>query len=95
MDALAIVAETVGGIAANLCIDTARHAGVGQKLDVSYPERAIAGSVRARSRALVLDGLAHLWSIDTNDATGTWVANARLTVAIVRARPLLKLDGAK
>jgi len=89
--ALAIIAETVGGIAANLCLDTASQAGVGQVLEVNHPGPVVAGPIRARATALALGEGAHLWTIDMHDSSGTWVANARLTVAIVRSRPRLRL----
>ena len=93
--ALAIIAETVGGIAANLCIDTSTHAGVGQSLEVNHPVLVIAGPVRARANALALGTRAHVWNIDMRDSRDRLVANARLTMAIVRARARLSLDGAR
>ena len=93
--ALAIIAETVGGIAANLCLDTSTHAGVGQVLEVDHPGPVTAGPIRARASALALGERTHVWTIDMRDAAGTWVANARITMAIVRARPRLHLDRVK
>ncbi len=92
---LAILAETVGSIAANLCIDTATHACLGQALDVNHPGPVTAGPVRARARPVALDERAHVWDVDMHDATGARVANARLTMAIVRARRRIKVDPAR
>ena len=93
--ALAILAETVGSIATNLCLDALMHAAVGQVLDVTHPRPVIAGPVRARASALALGESAHVWAIDMWDSTDTWVGNARLTMAIIRARPRLRLDGGR
>ena len=84
---LAIVAETVGSIAANLCIDIATHACLGQALDVDHPEPVSAGPVRARATVIALGERTHVWNVDMRDAAGRRVAVARLTMAIVRARP--------
>ena len=89
---LAIIAETVGSIAANLCIDAATHACLGQALDVNHPEPISAGPVRARATPLALGEHTHVWNIEMWDATQTRMAVARLTLAIVRARPRFKVD---
>ena len=93
--ALAILAETVGSIATNLCLDPSVHSAVGQVLDVTHPWPVIAGPVRARAHPLALDASSHVWSIDMRDSTDSWVSNARLTMALIRARPRLRLDGGR
>lgn len=93
--ALAIVAETVGSIAANLCVDTATRACLGQALDVNHPDAVTAGPIRARATAIALGEHSHVWNIDMADARGARVAVARLTMAIVRARPTVKVTAAR
>ena len=90
--ALAIIAETVGSIAANLCVDTSTHTCLGQALDVNHPEPVTAGPVRVRATPIALNELTHVWNIDMRDAAGRRVAVARLTMAIVRARARIKID---
>lgn len=93
--ALAIVAETVGSIAANLCVDTTTKACLGQALDVNHPEPVTAGPVRARASAVALGEHTHVWNIDMIDSNGARVAVARLTMAIVRARPRVSASPAR
>lgn len=81
--ALSILAETVGSIAASLCIDRARQTCVGQILGVSHLRKVTAGPVLARATPVAILNDRQVWNIDMTDAAGEPVGAARLTMAIL------------
>jgi len=85
--ALAILAETLGSLAAYLCIDTSRQICVGQVIEVNHPEPIRSGPVRARVSALAILGSRQIWNVEMTDALGAKVCFARLTMAILEASP--------
>jgi 1,4-dihydroxy-2-naphthoyl-CoA hydrolase len=80
--AIAVLAETLGSIAANLCV-TADKRGVGQSLEVHYLLPVTAGPVTGRASPVSSGGPTHIWHIDLRDAAGTLVSIATLSIAIL------------
>jgi 1,4-dihydroxy-2-naphthoyl-CoA hydrolase len=80
--AFAIVAETIGSVAANLCVEPPRRC-VGQSIDVSNLQQVRLGPVRARAVAVSILDQNQVWSIEMKSSAGVPVAVARLTMAVV------------
>jgi 1,4-dihydroxy-2-naphthoyl-CoA hydrolase len=81
--ALGILAETIGSVAASLCIDTSRQICVGQILHINHPIIVTAGPVRARATAIAILSQSHIWDVDIKNPSGAIVCAARLTMAIL------------
>jgi 1,4-dihydroxy-2-naphthoyl-CoA hydrolase len=84
--ALAILAEALGSIGANLCVDQARHYCLGQILEVHHPQPIDHGPVCGRTTPLLITPHSQTWQTDIRDATGARVCVSQLTM-IVLERP--------
>jgi 1,4-dihydroxy-2-naphthoyl-CoA hydrolase len=81
---LAILAETLGSVAANLCIDGSRQVCVGQILHLNHPVRVNSGPIRARASARIIQKDNHVWEVEMRDPLGAAVCVARVTMAVLR-----------
>ena len=83
--AVAILAEALGSIAANLCLaDDTR--GVGQSLEVHHFLPVTLGPITGRASPVSITPSKHLWRIDLRDAADTLVSTATLSMAILGPR---------
>lgn len=83
--AIAILAETLGSIAANLCVATGQR-GFGQSLEVRYLRPVTAGPVTGRASPVSIAGPNQVWRIDLWDEADTAVSTATLSVAVLEPR---------
>jgi 1,4-dihydroxy-2-naphthoyl-CoA hydrolase len=83
LGALAILAETVGSVAASLAIDSSRDICLGQTLQVYHLEPVHHGPVRARASPLSIGERNHIWNIQVYDPLGTLVSAAKLTMVVL------------
>jgi 1,4-dihydroxy-2-naphthoyl-CoA hydrolase len=81
--ALGILAETIGSVAASLCIDAASQICLGQLLHVNHPSPVASGPIRAKVSAVAILADSHLWDIEVKDSKDTTVCVARLTMSII------------
>jgi len=81
--ALGIFAETIGSVAASLCIDTTRQICVGQILHINHPVLITSGPIRARASAVSILPDSHVWNVEIKNPIGATVCVARLTMAII------------
>jgi 1,4-dihydroxy-2-naphthoyl-CoA hydrolase len=81
--ALAILAETIGSVAAALCIDTSRRFGVGQVLHINHPAPVASGPIRAKASPVAVLQDSQIWNIEIKDPTASIVCAATLTMAIL------------
>jgi uncharacterized protein (TIGR00369 family) len=80
--AIAILAEALGSIAANLCLaDDTR--GVGQSLEIHHFLPVTSGPITGRASPVSITGRSHLWRIDMRDNAENLVATASLSMAIL------------
>jgi 1,4-dihydroxy-2-naphthoyl-CoA hydrolase len=77
------LAETVGSIAANLCIDPERAVAVGQEINANHVRPAYDGWVHATARAEALGRNSQVWTIRIEDESGRLVCISRFTVAVI------------
>ena len=83
--AVAILAEALGSIAANLCLaDDTR--GVGQSLEVHHFVPVTSGSITGRASPVSITDSKHIWRIDMRDEAATLVSTATLSMAILAPR---------
>jgi 1,4-dihydroxy-2-naphthoyl-CoA hydrolase len=77
------LAETVGSIAANHCIDNDKSVAVGQEINANHIRPAFSGWVLATARPEALGRTTHVWSIRIEDQAGKLVCISRFTVAVI------------
>lgn len=84
--ASAALAETVGSVAANCCIDIATLTAVGQEISASHLRPALTGHVHGRATPLHVGRRSQVWQIAIRNDDGKPVCVSRLTMAVI-ARP--------
>jgi 1,4-dihydroxy-2-naphthoyl-CoA hydrolase len=77
------LAETVGSIAANLCLDPEKAIGVGQEINANHVRPAYDGWVHATARPEALGRTTQVWTIRIEDEAGRLVCISRFTVAVI------------
>jgi len=78
------LAETLGSFAANLCVDPAEKACVGQEINASHLRSVRQGLVTGTARSLYLGRSSQVWQIEIVDDRDRLVSISRLTVAVVK-----------
>ena len=79
------VSESMGSVAANMCVDRDKFVCVGIELNASHLRGASSGSVRARCTPIRVGRSTHVWQTDLFDEQGRHLCVSRLTVAVVAA----------
>ena len=77
------LAETLGSIAANLCVDPERWVCVGQEINASHLRPVRKGCVTGTAKPLYLGWSSQVWDISIVDDRQRKVCVVRLTVAVV------------
>jgi len=80
-----VLAETLGSVAANLCIDPAKFWALGQDINANHLRAVKDGIVTGTARAVHVGGRSQVWQIDIRDPAERLVCVARLTIAVVPA----------
>jgi 1,4-dihydroxy-2-naphthoyl-CoA hydrolase len=84
--ASAALAESLGSVAANLCIDPTRFYCVGQSLTASHVSSVTEGTVCGTARPKHLGKRSHVWHIEIRKPADVLVCLASLTVAVLGPR---------
>lgn len=80
------LAETVGSLAANLCIDGERFQCFGQEINANHLRAVPSGLITATARPYHIGSRSQVWGIEIRDEAGRLVCISRLTLAIVPRR---------
>ena len=84
--ASAAFAETLGSVAAWLCVDRSRKRCLGLDISVNHIRRAPApGEVTGTARPLHIGRSTHVWEIRIENAEGALVGVSRLTIIVLTA----------
>jgi len=87
------LAETVGSTAANLCVDSARFACLGQEINANHLRPVSSGTVSATARPFHLGARSQVWGIEIRDEAGRMVCVSRLTMAVVEKAVRVPKEG--
>ncbi len=82
----AALAETVGSVAANLCVDRERFMCLGQELNANHLRPVISGVVTATARPFHIGHRSQVWGIEIRDERERLICVSRLTMAVVPRR---------
>lgn len=77
-----VLAETLGSVAATLCLDDARYA-VGLDINANHVRAMREGWVAGRCRAAHIGRTTHVWQIEITDDAQRLVCTSRITMAIL------------
>ena len=77
------LAETVGSLAANLCVDAEKHRCVGQEINANHLRPVASGLVIGTARPFHIGGRSQVWSIEIRDEQDKLVCVSRLTMAVI------------
>ena len=81
--ALAILAETLGSLGANMCVDRHRQVCLGQILEVQHAGPVERGPLSGPARPVWVHTQSQLWEIQVEDGRGERVCVVQLTLAVV------------
>lgn len=78
-----VLAETLGSIAAYMCIDPEKHIAVGLEVNANHLRPVSSGLVKGVAKSLHLGGKTQVWEIKMYNDKGKMNCISRLTVAIL------------
>ncbi len=80
------LAETLGSVASNCCLDPERFYSVGQEINANHIRSTRDGQVVGTARPLHLGARSHVWEIRIEDERGRLTCISRLTMSVVERR---------
>ncbi len=84
-----LLAETLGSVGANMCVDDSKYLCVGQEINANHVRAARTGIVTGTARPAHLGGRTQVWGIEICNEDRELVCISRLTVAVVKAGALV------
>ena len=78
-----VLAEALGSIASNMCIDMRNQKAVGLEINANHVRPVSSGHVIGRTTVASLGRTVHVWNIDITNDQGKLNCVSRLTTAIV------------
>lgn len=78
-----VLAETVGSVAANYCVDQSKHYCVGVEINTSHLKMARSGFVFGKAIPLHLGRSTQVWEILIRDEKGALISVNRLRMAVL------------
>lgn len=80
------LAETVGSLAANLCVDIEKFVCVGQEINANHLRPVASGWVTGTARPFHIGSRSQVWGIEIRDEKDKLVCVSRLTMAVVERK---------
>jgi 1,4-dihydroxy-2-naphthoyl-CoA hydrolase len=81
-----VLAETLGSVAATLCVDPAERTCVGLEINANHIRSVRDGHVVGVARPIHLGNSTHVWEIRIHDQEERLTCVSRLTLAVLRPR---------
>ena len=82
-----VLAETVGSVAANLCVDMDHYACVGQEINANHLRSKKEGWITGTSRLVHKGQRSQVWEIRIVDEDDKLICISRLTMATIKRTP--------
>jgi 1,4-dihydroxy-2-naphthoyl-CoA hydrolase len=83
-----VLSETLGSIAANLCIDTNEKMAVGQHIEATHTRPATKGHVRGVARPIYLGKTSQTWRIEIFNDDNKLICDSKIIMAIIAKKNL-------
>jgi 1,4-dihydroxy-2-naphthoyl-CoA hydrolase len=80
------LAETIGSLAANLCVDLTKYVCVGQEINANHLRPVSSGLVTGTARPFHVGGRSQVWGIEIRDENEKLVCVSRITMAVVERK---------
>lgn len=81
-----VLAETVGSVAANLCVDQTTKACVGLDININHIRPVRSGILKAIAKPFHVGKTTQVWEIQIRNENQKLVAISRLTVSVIERR---------
>ena len=82
-----VLAETVGSLAANCCLDPEKQYAVGLEINANHVRSVTEGYVYGKTTPIHIGRTTHVWDIRITNEAGQLVCVSRLTVAVKDKNP--------
>lgn len=80
------LAETIGSLGANLCVDLTRYVCVGQEINANHLRPVASGLVTGTARPFHVGARSQVWGIEIRDENDKLVCVSRITMAVVERK---------
>lgn len=77
-----VLAESLGSIAANFCLDPAEKMAVGQHIEATHIRPVTKGRVKGVARPIYIGANSHTWRIEIFNEDGKVVCDSKIIMAI-------------
>jgi 1,4-dihydroxy-2-naphthoyl-CoA hydrolase len=81
-----VLAETLGSVAANCCIDGNEFMAVGQHIEATHLRSATKGFVTGRATSVYIGKSSHTWRIEIFNDEGKLICDSKIIMAIIKKR---------
>ncbi len=81
-----VLAETLGSIAANCCIDGKEYMAVGQHIEATHLRSATKGLVSGKAKAINIGKSSQTWRIEIFNEEGKMICDSKIIMAIIKKR---------
>lgn len=81
-----VLAESIGSIASNMCVDTSKHYCVGLEINANHIRSITSGFVFGTATNIHLGRTTHIWDIKITDENQKLICISRLTMAVVERK---------
>ena len=78
-----VLAETLGSVAAHLCLDPTKQYAVGLEINANHIKSATEGYVYGKASALHIGKKTHVWEIKITNEKNELICISRITIAII------------
>ena len=82
-----VLAESIGSMAANYCVDPSKYFAVGLDINANHLRPVTEGLVTAIAKPLHMGRTTQVWEIKIENEEGKLACISRLTIAIVERKP--------
>lgn len=89
------LAETLGSVASNCCIEQGRYYSVGQEINANHLRPVTSGIVTGTARPVHLGQRSHVWDIRIEDSQQRLVCVSRLTLSVLENRAKVRPGATK
>ena len=83
-----VLSETLGSIAANLCIDTNEKMAVGQHIEATHIRPATKGHVRGVAKPIYIGKTSQTWRIEIFNDDNKLICDSKIIMAIIAKKNL-------
>jgi 1,4-dihydroxy-2-naphthoyl-CoA hydrolase len=80
------LAETVGSLAANLCVNVEKFVCVGQEINANHLRPVASGLITGTARPFHIGARSQVWGIEIRDEDDKLVCVSRLTMAVIQRK---------